>query len=146
MGNCAAPCTSKMAFSEAHGGLEEQPLHLVVDDNKNGQKHKVRTRSRSSENCSSSEQADYCKNTGAATVRVKLVVRKEELAELVGKGLTKQEVMEDLLAKFQAKLRDQSNSVHNPYEQNFGTAEQMSSHRGWTPSLESIPEDMNTKN
>jgi hypothetical protein len=154
MGNCVAPCTSKLLSTEAHGGLNEQPLHPAGDDNKNGpegQKRKDRSGSRSSENIeaenfSSSKQAVSSMNTGAGIVRVKLVIGKEELAKLLANGFSKQKVMEDLLVKLQAKLGDQSISVYNTYEKNCGTAVLMSSHRGWKPSLESIPEDKNTNN
>jgi len=65
---------------------------------------------------------------------------------LLANGFSKQKVMEDLLVKLQAKLGDQSISVYNTYEKNCGTAVLTSSHRGWKPSLESIPEDKNTNN
>jgi len=152
MGNCATPCTSKLVYTEAHGALNEQPLHPAGDDNKNGpdgQKPKDRSRSRSTEskeaeNFSSSKQAVSCKNTEAGIVRVKLVIRKQELEESLANGSSKQEVMEDLLVKLRPKLGDESTSVYNTYEENCGTAGLMSSHRGWKPSLESIPEDKNT--
>ena len=124
MGNCVAICTFKSAFTEAHAGLNEQPLHSVGEQNRNGrdvQRHRDRSRSsrsRKVETFSSSKPSGSCKNTGEGVVRVKVVIRKQELTKLLSNGLGKRAAMEDLLVELQAKLGDQSTAVYDPYEDN----------------------------
>lgn len=86
---------------------------------------------------SSSKPAVSCVNTEEGVVRVKLVIRKQELAELLSNGLGKGATMEDLLVELQGK--GQAASVDNLLEKNCGPA-RMGSHGGWRPALESIPE------
>lgn len=148
MGNRIALCTSKRISTEARGGQSEQHLHPVGDDEKYGQdrqKRKDRSRnisreSKEAEDFSSSKPAVPCKNTGGSVVRVKLVIRKQELAKFLSNDLAKTAAMEDLLVELQAKLGDQRTAL---YEGNCGTVAQMSSDSRWRPSLESIAEDKN---
>ena len=70
-------------------------------------------------------------------MKVKLVVRKQELVDLLSNGLAKGAAIEDLLVELQAKLGHQSSTaVYNPCQENC--------HSGWRPSLQSIPEEKNT--
>lgn len=113
MGNCVAP-------SSDHS-----------QNDRDGQISRDSSRSTSSEgneakDLSSAKPALSCEKTGKGFVRVKLVIRKQELTELLANGLSDQEALEDILAK------------------NCGAAARMSSHGGWRPSLESIAEDKNT--
>jgi len=115
MGNCVAPTSD-------HGkiGRDEQ---MGRDRNIS-----ISSKSEEAKDLSSPKSPISCEKTGKGVVRVKLVIRKEELAELLANGLSKREAMADLLAK------------------NCGTAARMSSYGGWKPSLERIPEDKNTDN
>lgn len=154
MGNCVAISTSKSVTTEARPGLNEQPFNSVGDDNENGrygQKRRGRKGSRSSkikeaEGFSSSKPPVSCKNAGEGVMRVKLVIRKHELLELLSNRVDKKVAMRDLLVELQPKLGDQSTAVYDPYGENFGTAARMNSHSVWRPSLRSIPEDNNPNN
>lgn len=85
----------------------------------------------------SSKPAVSCVNTGEGVVRVKLVIRKQELAELLSNGLGKGATMEDLLVELRGK--GQAASVDNLHEKNCAPA-RLGSRGGWRPALESIPE------
>ena len=130
MGNCITPCTFKLVSNEVRGNNR---------NGRDGQKCQDTTRSGSSE---SNEAEDFnflkpavpCKNTRGGIVKVKLVVRKQELVDLLSNGLAKGAAIEDLLVELQAKLGHQSSTaVYNPCKENC--------HSGWRPSLESIPEE-----
>jgi len=108
MGNCVAP-----AADHGNNGRDEQ----MPRDKSDGEE---------TNDLGSPKSVISCEKTGNGVVRVKLVISKKELAELLANGLTQKKAMEDLLVK------------------NCGTAAPMSmSHCGWRPSLESIPEDKN---
>ena len=77
-----------------------------------------------------------CVNTIEGVVRVKIVIRKQELADMLYKGLGKGATMEDLLVELHGKGQA---SVDDSYDENCGSA-RMSNHGGWRPALESIPE------
>lgn len=118
------------------------PHHLVHPDSGAGDVKKGETRGNKSEetkDLSSSKPAVSCLNTGPeGVVRVKLVIRKQELAELLSKGLGKGATMEDLLVELHGK--GQATVLDNSYDENCGPARIMGNHGGWRPALESIPE------
>jgi len=123
-------------------GLNEQALHSrqplhpdsVSDDIRKGENRS--NRSGETKDLSSSKPAVSCVNTGEGVVRVKLVIRKQELAKLLSNGLGKGATMEDILVELQGKGQA---SVDNLSEENCGPA-RMGNHGGWKPALESIPE------
>ena len=91
------------------------------------------SKSKEAEDFSSLKPPVSCKSGGEGVMRVKLVIRKHELLELLSNGVAKKVAMRDLLVELQAKLGDQSTAVYDPYGENFGTAARMNSHSVWGP-------------
>lgn len=123
---------------DSNESLDSHHLHPEYSAAQNIKKRENRGKRRGqTKDLSSSKPAVSCVNSGDGVVRVKLVVRKQELAELLSNGLGKGATLEDLLVELQGK--GQAASVDNLLEKNCGPT-RMGSHGGWRPALESIPE------